>query len=97
MRVLEDLGFYCVDNMPVALAESVMRLATRRDPQLAGVALGIDARERLFFPHWPRVFNELERAHFHPRCSFSTPQTRFWCGVTRRAAARIRWPRAGPR
>ncbi|MGA8057011.1 MAG: RNase adapter RapZ, partial [Candidatus Binataceae bacterium] len=70
MRVLEDLGFYCVDNMPVALAESVMRLATSRDPQLAGVALGIDARERLFFPQWPRVFNDLERAGFRPEVLF---------------------------
>src|SRR5271154_7581241 len=70
MRVLEDLGFYCVDNMPVALAESVMRLATRRDPQVVGVALGIDARERLFFPQWPRIFNDLERAGFHPEQRF---------------------------
>ena len=70
MRVLEDLGFYCVDNMPVALAESVMRLATQRDPDLAGVALGIDARERLFFPQWPRVFNELELAGFRPEVLF---------------------------
>src|SRR5579862_8281632 len=70
MRVLEDLGFYCVDNMPVALAESVMRLATQRDPGLAGVALGIDARERLFFPQWPRVFNELELAGFRPEVLF---------------------------
>jgi UPF0042 nucleotide-binding protein len=70
MRVLEDLGFYCVDNMPVALAESVMRLATSRDPHLAGVALGIDARERLFFPQWPRVFNDLERAGFRPEVLF---------------------------
>jgi RNase adapter protein RapZ len=70
MRVLEDLGFYCVDNMPVALAESVMRLATGRDPELAGVALGIDARERLFFPQWPRIFDDLERAGFHPEVLF---------------------------
>src|ERR1700739_4132821 len=70
MRVLEDLSFYCVDNMPVALAESVMRLATSRDPQLAGVALGIDARERLFFPQWPRIFNDLERAGFRPEVLF---------------------------
>jgi UPF0042 nucleotide-binding protein len=70
MRVLEDLGFYCVDNMPVALAGSVMRLATRRDRRLAGVALGIDARERLFFPQWPRVFNDLERAGFRPEVLF---------------------------
>src|SRR5262249_459432 len=70
MRVLEDLGFYCVDNMPVALAESAMRLAVGRDPQLPGVALGIDARERLFFPQWPRVFNDLERAGFPPEVRF---------------------------
>jgi UPF0042 nucleotide-binding protein len=70
MRVLEDLGFYCVDNLPVALAEAVMRLATSRDPRLAGVALGIDARERLFFPQWPRVFNDLERVGFRPEVLF---------------------------
>src|SRR6202790_2997386 len=71
MRVLEDLGFYCVDNLPVALAEAVMRLATSRDPRLAGVALGIDARERLFFPQWPRVFNDLERVGSPPTALFA--------------------------
>ncbi|HZO81472.1 MAG TPA: RNase adapter RapZ [Candidatus Binataceae bacterium] len=70
MRVLEDLGFYCVDNLPVALASSVMRLATERDPGLRAVALGIDARERLFFPQWPRVFADLERDGFHPEVLF---------------------------
>lgn len=70
MRVLEDLGFYCVDNLPVALAPSVMRLATERDPRLGAVALGIDARERLFFPQWPRVFADLERDGFRPEVLF---------------------------
>jgi RNase adapter protein RapZ len=70
MRVLEDLGFYCVDNMPVALAQEVLRLAAGRDPALVGVALGIDARERLFFPQWPRVFAELERDGIRPEVLF---------------------------
>ncbi len=70
MRVLEDLGFYCVDNLPVALAPSVMRLATERDPGLSGVGLGIDARERLFFPQWPHIFSELERDGFLPEVLF---------------------------
>src|SRR2546428_107546 len=48
MRVLEDLGFYCVDNLPVALAATVVKLASSRDASLVGLALGIDARERLF-------------------------------------------------
>src|SRR6266446_5705179 len=60
MRVLEDLGFYCVDNLPVALAPAMLDLASRHQPRLSEIALGIDARERLFFPEWPRVLNELE-------------------------------------
>jgi UPF0042 nucleotide-binding protein len=70
MRVLEDLGFYCVDNLPVALASNVLTLATGRDPTLKGVALGVDARERLFFPEWPRIFAELERQGFNPYVLF---------------------------
>lgn len=70
MRVLEDLGFYCVDNLPVALAQAVLAMALARDPELKGIALGIDARERLFFPEWPRVFAELERSGYHPEVLF---------------------------
>ena len=70
MRVLEDLGFYCVDNLPVALAPNVAMLAAGRDPALKGVALGVDSRERLFFPQWPRVFAELDAAGIHPEVIF---------------------------
>jgi UPF0042 nucleotide-binding protein len=70
MRVLEDLGFYCVDNLPVALARSVVSLAREHDPKIPGVALGIDARERLFFPQWPQAFAELERDGFKPEVIF---------------------------
>ena len=70
MRVLEDLGFYCVDNLPVALAPNVIELATGRDPALKGIALGVDARERLFFPQWPRIFSELEAGGIRPEIIF---------------------------
>ncbi len=70
MRVLEDLGFYCVDNLPVALAPTVAKLARERDPAIANVALGIDARERIFFPLWPQVLDELERDGFIPEIIF---------------------------
>ena len=70
MRVLEDLGFYCVDNLPVALAPTVVRLARERTPAIANVALGIDARERIFFPQWPQVLDELERDGFSPDIIF---------------------------
>jgi RNase adapter protein RapZ len=70
MRVLEDLGFYCVDNLPVALAPNVAMLVAGRDPALKGVALGVDSRERLFFPQWPRIFAELDAAGIHPEVIF---------------------------
>jgi RNase adapter protein RapZ len=70
MRVLEDLGFYCVDNLPVALAPSVVQLAAQRDGALKGIALGIDSRERLFFPEWPRFLAELEHSGVRPEVIF---------------------------
>jgi UPF0042 nucleotide-binding protein len=70
MRVLEDLGFYCVDNLPVALAATVADLVAGSDPELRGIALGIDARERLFFPQWPRSFAELEARGIAPEIIF---------------------------
>jgi UPF0042 nucleotide-binding protein len=70
MRVLEDLGFYCVDNLPVALAPTVVELAGQQTPPIATVALGIDARERIFFPQWPQVFDALERGGIQPEIIF---------------------------
>src|ERR1700753_1357569 len=70
MRVLEDLGFYCVDNLPVALAPTVVELAGRQSPPIATVGLGIDARERIFFPQWPQVFDALEGDGINPEIIF---------------------------
>lgn len=70
MRVLEDLGFYCVDNLPVALALNVVQLAAAHQPPAERVALAIDPRERLFFPEWPKTFAELERQGFKPEILF---------------------------
>ncbi len=70
MRVLEDLGFYCVDNLPVALAPVVTQLVAESDPKLRGVALGIDSRERLFFPQWPRFLADIEQSGTRPQILF---------------------------
>jgi RNase adapter protein RapZ len=70
MRVLEDLSFYCVDNLPVALAPVVTQLVAQSDPKLRGVALGIDSRERLFFPEWPRFLADIEQSGTRPQILF---------------------------
>ena len=61
IHVLEDLGFYCIDNLPVALIPSLVELwETRED--VRRVALGIDVREGHFLEEFPRVFEELRGA-----------------------------------
>jgi UPF0042 nucleotide-binding protein len=47
LHFLEDLGFYCIDNIPVALLRSfVDEIVTRSDPAFANVGIGLDARSR---------------------------------------------------
>ena len=47
LHVLEDLGFYCIDNIPVALLHSfVDEILPRRDAAFEKVGLGLDARNR---------------------------------------------------
>ncbi|MFA5306690.1 MAG: RNase adapter RapZ [Candidatus Babeliales bacterium] len=48
MRSLEDLGFYCVDNLPIPLLLPFLKLAFNGPSYLGKVALGIDARGEQF-------------------------------------------------
>ncbi len=45
LHVLEDVGYYCIDNLPVSLFEALVRDITQQPTQSRGpTAIGIDAR-----------------------------------------------------
>lgn len=44
MKMLEDAGYYCADNMPVPLIEKFMELLAMPDNGILKVALGLDVR-----------------------------------------------------
>lgn len=44
IHMLEDAGYYCVDNLPVSLIEKFAELITMPDNEISKVVLGIDAR-----------------------------------------------------
>lgn len=44
MKMLEDAGFYCVDNLPVALVEKFVELIWNDQGEIQKVALGLDVR-----------------------------------------------------
>lgn len=47
IRMLEDLGYFCVDNLPVPLITGFAELADNPNSELAKVAIGIDIRTGL--------------------------------------------------
>lgn len=47
LHVLEDLGFFCVDNLPPSLAGHLVE-ELDRDPEVKHVGLGVDVRTRAF-------------------------------------------------
>jgi len=61
IRALEDLGYFCVDNLPMALVPAVAALATRVGSDLEKVAIVIDVREGLQLGEFPAVFRRLRR------------------------------------
>jgi UPF0042 nucleotide-binding protein len=58
IRALEDLGYFCVDNLPVALLPVMSELAERQAEQR--VAVVMDIREPRFVRDFPRVYRRLK-------------------------------------
>lgn len=44
LKVFEDIGYYCVDNMPIALVEKFVELAVGGNSDIRNIALGVDIR-----------------------------------------------------
>jgi UPF0042 nucleotide-binding protein len=58
LRALEDAGWFCVDNLPVALIPSFVDLALR-SRELQRAALVVDLRESGFVSKFPEVLRRL--------------------------------------
>jgi UPF0042 nucleotide-binding protein len=59
IRALEDLGYFCVDNLPTKLIPTLARLSLRGDVQK--VAIVVDVRESTFLKSFPAVFRRLRK------------------------------------
>ncbi|MDR2861715.1 MAG: RNase adapter RapZ [Syntrophobacterales bacterium] len=60
MRSLEDIGFYCVDNLPVALLPEFLHVQSVPELGITRVALVMDLRERSFLEQYHRIFSNLK-------------------------------------
>jgi UPF0042 nucleotide-binding protein len=56
----EDMGYYCVDNLPIRLIPVFMDLIWRRSGDMREVALVIDVREGAFLDEFPEILDQLK-------------------------------------
>jgi len=68
-RFLEDLGYYCVDNLPAKLIPSFVDLWQKKKVEIDRVALVVDIREPAFLDEFPGIFREI-RKRISPRLIF---------------------------
>ncbi len=64
LRMLEDVGFYCVDNLPVELIEKFVELLGSPGGEVSKVALGVDVRANQGFERVPEILNKLKVAGY---------------------------------
>jgi RNase adapter protein RapZ len=66
---LEDLGYFCVDNLPLSMLSTFGRLlvpADRRNPSIEKAALVINIRERHFLTDFPGELKKLAKRNLTP-------------------------------
>ena len=61
MKMLEDVGFYCVDNLPVPLIEKFVELVATPNGEISKVALGLDVRADQPFGEAQSVLNKMRK------------------------------------
>ena len=61
IRTLEDLGYFCVDNLPTMLIPTLAQLSLRQGTEFQKVAIVVDVREGAFLSQFPTVWRRLTR------------------------------------
>lgn len=59
LRMLEDAGFYCVDNLPVPLIKKFVELIAMPNSEVTKVALGLDVRADQSFADVQKILENL--------------------------------------
>lgn len=64
MKMLEDTGYYCVDNLPVPLIEKFFELLSTPNGEITKVAVGLDVRADQNFHDAEQVLDKLKNSGY---------------------------------
>lgn len=60
IRALEDLGYFCVDNLPIALLPMLADLTLQAGSEIARAAVVVDIREGRMLEEFPKAYRKLK-------------------------------------
>lgn len=70
LKLLEDAGYYCVDNLPISLVGKFAELITMPGSEITKVALGLDVRADQSFEDATKVLQELKSGDYNVEILF---------------------------
>ncbi len=70
LKTMEDLGYFCVDNLPISLIEKFAELTNTPDSHVRKVALGIDVRSGDFLQEMRDVLEKITNQGYRYRVVF---------------------------
>jgi len=65
LKMLEDMGFYCVDNLPVSLINKFLELIATPNSEITKVALGLDVRADQSFEEATKTLRKLKEKGYN--------------------------------
>ena len=51
MKMMEDIGFFCIDNLPIQLVDKLVEFYEKFESNIDKVAIGIDIRDKEGLEH----------------------------------------------
>ncbi len=60
IKCFEDMGYFCVDNLPTTLIPTFAKLCAQSSREIRRIALGIDVREGEYLVSLPEILREIE-------------------------------------
>ena len=76
IRALEDLGYFCVDNLPVTLLPMLAELTLRAGTEISRAAVVVDVREGKMLVEFPRIFRQARSDARRPEPGADLPRGR---------------------
>ena len=62
---LEDVGYFCVDNLPVLLLPKFLELHSEGVSEIQKLAFGMDLRQKEFVKNYQEIFHLLRKEGYH--------------------------------